>query len=108
MFSPSSSSSSSSPHEELIIKNNEEKKNKKKVADTHEHAKRAARLVKVEYKDLPAIISIDDAIAAESYFPIMHGIEDGNIEEAFASADTVIEGEMRFFFLLIAFLFFFF
>ncbi len=37
------------------------------VADTEFHARRAARAVRMEYEDLPAIISIDDAIAAGTY-----------------------------------------
>lgn len=40
------------------------------VADTEQHARMAARLVKVEYEDLPALISIEDAIEAESYFEV--------------------------------------
>ena len=40
------------------------------VADTEQHARMAARLVKVEYEDLPALISIEDAIEAESYYQV--------------------------------------
>jgi hypothetical protein len=36
------------------------------VAKTHALAREGARAVKVEYKELPAIISIEDAIAAGS------------------------------------------
>jgi xanthine dehydrogenase molybdopterin-binding subunit B len=32
------------------------------VARTHEEALRAAKLVEIEYEDLPALISIQDAI----------------------------------------------
>lgn len=42
------------------------------VADTEQHARMAARLVKVEYEDLPALISIEDAIEAASYYQVMH------------------------------------
>lgn len=38
------------------------------VADTEAAAQRAARAVKVAYQDLPAVLSIDEAIAAGSYF----------------------------------------
>ncbi len=38
------------------------------VADTEPHARAAARAVKVAYQDLPAVLSIDEAIAAGSYF----------------------------------------
>lgn len=40
------------------------------VADTEQHARMAARLVKVEYEDLPALISIEDAIEAESFYEV--------------------------------------
>jgi xanthine dehydrogenase/oxidase len=40
------------------------------VADTEQHARMAARLVKVEYEDLPPLISIEDAIEAESYYEV--------------------------------------
>ncbi|GAA6053650.1 hypothetical protein JCM3770_001680 [Rhodotorula araucariae] len=37
------------------------------IATTKLHAQRAARLVKVEYEDLPMVLTIDDAIATNSY-----------------------------------------
>lgn len=37
------------------------------VATTRAAAQEAAKLVKVEYEDLPAVVSIEDAIAAGSY-----------------------------------------
>lgn len=40
------------------------------VADTEQHARMAARLVQVEYEDLPALISIEDAIEAGSYYEV--------------------------------------
>jgi xanthine dehydrogenase molybdopterin-binding subunit B len=39
------------------------------VADTAVAAAAGARLVKIVYEELPAILSIDDAIAAQSFFP---------------------------------------
>lgn len=45
------------------------------VADTEQHARMAARLVKVEYEDLPALISIEDAIEAESYYQVGVGVQ---------------------------------
>jgi|EP00505_MAST-04D_sp_SCG-Rhode-Island_P001000 xanthine dehydrogenase/oxidase len=65
------------------------------VAETDDLAKRAARLVEITYKDLPTIISIDDAIAAKSFHPTQHLIEDGDVDDAFATCDIVLEGEMR-------------
>ncbi|CAM9401688.1 unnamed protein product, partial [Discosporangium mesarthrocarpum] len=49
----------------------------------------------VEYEDLPPILTIEDAIAAESYFEGRHCIVDGNVEAALASCDHVVEGEMK-------------
>ena len=40
------------------------------VADTEQHARMAARLVKIEYEDLPALFSIEDAIKANSYYEV--------------------------------------
>lgn len=40
------------------------------VADTEQHARMAARLVKVKYEDLPPLISIEDAIEAESFYEV--------------------------------------
>jgi xanthine dehydrogenase/oxidase len=59
-------------------------------------AQRAAKLVNVEYKDLPAIISIEDAIAANSYFPAkMSSIKKGDMEATIASSDHIIKGMTR-------------
>jgi len=44
------------------------------VADTEQHARMAARLVKVEYEDLPALISIEDAIEAKSFYEVRHSL----------------------------------
>lgn len=40
------------------------------VADTEAHARAAAKAVRIEYEDLPAIISIEDAIEAGSYYEV--------------------------------------
>ncbi|KPV77058.1 uncharacterized protein RHOBADRAFT_34531 [Rhodotorula graminis WP1] len=42
------------------------------VATTKLQAQRAARLVKIEYEDLPFVLTIDEAIAADSYHPTYH------------------------------------
>ncbi|PWA82587.1 xanthine dehydrogenase [Artemisia annua] len=39
------------------------------VADTHENAKLAARKVNIEYEELPAILSIEDAVKSKSFLP---------------------------------------
>ena len=72
------------------------------VAETQDIALEAARLVQVQYEELPALLSIDDAVAAGSYheYPPFtdHTIEDGDVEAAMAAcaaAGRVIEGEAR-------------
>lgn len=42
------------------------------VAENQAQAQRAAHAVQVQYEDLPAVISIEDAIAASSYIPVRH------------------------------------
>ena len=65
------------------------------VADTTAIARHAAKLVDVQYEPLPAIVTIQDAIAAGSFYePIFPDhIERGDIESGFAHADHVVEGE---------------
>ncbi|KAI7829410.1 putative xanthine dehydrogenase HxA [Gamsiella multidivaricata] len=65
------------------------------VADTQAIAQEAARLVKVEYKVLPAIVTIDEAVAAESYFPMKRSIVQGDVDAAFKACARVFEGETR-------------
>lgn len=63
-------------------------------------AQAAARAVKVEYKVLPPILTIDEAIQAESFFP--HGkflrkglaVED-RMSEVWAQCDKIFEGVSR-------------
>ena len=54
----------------------------------------AARKVKVVYRSLPAIFTIEEAIAAGSY---LHEREQhrGDAEAGFVQSDHVLEGEMR-------------
>ncbi|XP_054265328.1 xanthine dehydrogenase-like [Macrosteles quadrilineatus] len=67
------------------------------VADTQQLAQRAAKLVKVEYEDLqPVIITIEDAIRENSYFsPAPMKLRYGDVDAAFATADHILEGEVR-------------
>lgn len=67
------------------------------VADNQYIAQNAARMVKVVYEDLqPIIVSIEDAIAKNSFYPDMpKKIEKGDVEKAFAESDIVIEGDCR-------------
>ncbi|CAH8353203.1 unnamed protein product [Eruca vesicaria subsp. sativa] len=68
------------------------------VANTHENAKAAAGKVKVEYEELPAILSIREAIAAKSFHPNTEKMQrKGDVELCFESGqcDRIIEGEVQ-------------
>ncbi len=75
------------------------------AAETQEAAEEAASLVEVSYRDLPAVLSIEEAIAPGA--PLVHEDVPGNLiehahhrmyfgkqpEEGFSQADTVLERE---------------
>nr|KYP58492.1 Xanthine dehydrogenase [Cajanus cajan] len=68
------------------------------VADTHENAKIAARKVNVEYEELPAILSIQDAINAGRFHPNTEKcLSKGDVNHCFQSGqcDQIIEGEVQ-------------
>ena len=65
------------------------------LADSAKHAEAGARAVKVVYEDLPAIFTIEEAIAKESYFPHYRYINKGDVEGAFKNADHVFSGVTR-------------
>ncbi|XP_078465987.1 xanthine dehydrogenase/oxidase [Lampetra fluviatilis] len=66
------------------------------VADTQMHAQRAAKAVKVTYEDLqPVIITMQDAIAQDSFYEQQRQILKGNLESGFAEADHIVEGEIH-------------
>jgi len=63
------------------------------VATSHEIARKAARLVEVQYEELPAILTIEDAIKANSLLAPPTVLQTGDIEAGFKSADHVLTGE---------------
>ncbi|KAL8899631.1 MAG: hypothetical protein Q9207_006099 [Kuettlingeria erythrocarpa] len=65
------------------------------LADSAKHAEAGARAVKVHYQDLPAIFTIEEAIARESYFQHFRYIKKGDTEKAFEEADHVFTGIAR-------------
>lgn len=67
------------------------------VADTHENAKHAARKVHIQYEELPAVLSIEDAIQSNSFHPNTERcLRQGDVEHCFLSGqcDKIIEGEV--------------
>jgi len=67
------------------------------VADTHRQAVEAAKAVKVDYKQKPALLNIEDAVRAGSFLGEQEGytLERGDTKAGFAKCDHVVEGEMR-------------
>ncbi|XP_051780208.1 xanthine dehydrogenase/oxidase isoform X1 [Erpetoichthys calabaricus] len=65
------------------------------VADTQEHANRAAKVVNVAYKELSYIITIQEAIAKKSFYEPIRKLEKGNLKKGFEEADHVLEGEIH-------------
>jgi xanthine dehydrogenase/oxidase len=65
------------------------------LADTAKHAEQAMRAVKIEYEELPAIFTIEEAIEHESYFQHFRYIKKGDTDKAFAEADHVFTGTAR-------------
>jgi xanthine dehydrogenase large subunit len=65
------------------------------VAYTVDQARRAARLAKVDYEDLPAILTIEEALARESYVLPAVTLERGNAKAAIAAAPHRLRGRLR-------------
>uniref|UniRef100_A0A182PJ61 Aldehyde oxidase/xanthine dehydrogenase a/b hammerhead domain-containing protein n=1 Tax=Anopheles epiroticus TaxID=199890 RepID=A0A182PJ61_9DIPT len=67
------------------------------VAENQTIAQRAARKVKVTYEELqPVIVTLEDAIRLESFYPgFPRVIAKGDVEKALSEADVVIEGDCR-------------
>jgi CO/xanthine dehydrogenase Mo-binding subunit len=75
------------------------------VAETEAQASAAAKLIEVDYENLPTVSDPVEAMKADS--PRVHAeredsnicvhykIRKGNVEEAFAKADVIVEGEYR-------------
>ena len=65
------------------------------VATSPKAAEEGVRAVKVEYEDLPAILTIEQAIDAGSFFEARRSIECGDTETALKNADHVFTGTTR-------------
>jgi xanthine dehydrogenase/oxidase len=65
------------------------------LADTAAHAAAGARAVKVDYEELLAILTIEEAIENESFFEHYRYIHKGDLDEAFSKADHVFTGVTR-------------
>ncbi|KZF19905.1 xanthine dehydrogenase/oxidase [Xylona heveae TC161] len=65
------------------------------LADSAKHAEAGARAVKVDYEELPAIFTIEEAIEKESFYEHYRYIKTGDVDEAFAKCDHVFTGVAR-------------
>lgn len=65
------------------------------LGDTAKHAEAGARAVRVQYEELPAIFTIEEAIAKDSFFQHFRFIENGDAKKAFSEADHVFSGVAR-------------
>ncbi|XP_053170512.1 xanthine dehydrogenase/oxidase [Scomber japonicus] len=65
------------------------------VADTQLNAQRAAKAVKIQYEELQPVVTIQEAIAAQSFYEPIRTIQRGDLEAGFKQADHILEGEMH-------------
>jgi xanthine dehydrogenase large subunit len=65
------------------------------AATTLDQARAAAKLVAVEYEELPAVLSVEEAIARESFVAPPQTMVRGEAEAALASAPHRLSGELR-------------
>eukprot|EP00158_Paraphelidium_tribonemae_P008585 Partr_v1_DN28619_c0_g1_i3_m49964 putative aldehyde oxidase len=65
------------------------------IADSQQQAQRAAKLVRIEYEELPHILTIEEAIERKAFFDITKTMAKGDIDSGFKDADGVIEGEFK-------------
>ncbi|KAM6080395.1 LOW QUALITY PROTEIN: aldehyde oxidase 2-like [Theristicus caerulescens] len=65
------------------------------VAESLAQAKCGAEKVKIAYKDLEPVLTIEDVIEHNSNITEESKIEKGDLEKGFKSADDIIEGELH-------------
>uniref|UniRef100_A0A3Q3BJF7 xanthine dehydrogenase n=1 Tax=Kryptolebias marmoratus TaxID=37003 RepID=A0A3Q3BJF7_KRYMA len=65
------------------------------VADTQIHAQRAAKAVKIQYEELQPVITIQEAIAARSFYEPIRTIQNGDLEAGFKQAEHILEGRIH-------------
>jgi xanthine dehydrogenase large subunit len=64
------------------------------VADTHDNARRAARRAVIDYDELPAILTPQEAKAAQSYVLPPMALRRGDFKTAFDMAPRVVRGQL--------------
>ncbi|AZI44567.1 xanthine dehydrogenase molybdopterin binding subunit (plasmid) [Deinococcus psychrotolerans] len=66
------------------------------LADSADAARQGADAVKVEYEPLPAVLTVQDAIAAGSFQGAQPVLRRGDVSVGFAEAKHIYEGEFEF------------
>ncbi len=64
------------------------------VAETVQHARAAAKLARVTYEDLPAVITISQALAAQSYLEAPYVMSRGDVPAGLAAAPQTLRGHI--------------
>ena len=65
------------------------------VATSHRAARLAAQLGAIEYDELPALLTIDEAMAADSKLEDAMTFQNGDADGAMATSDNQVEGSME-------------
>lgn len=66
------------------------------LGETLEAARQGAAAVEIDCEELPALITVPEAIAAESFHGVRPTMRRGDLDAGFAEADRVVEGEFEF------------
>jgi xanthine dehydrogenase large subunit len=65
------------------------------IAESHDAARRAARLAVVEYEDLNPVLTVDEALKAESFVLPKHVMKRGDAKPAIAASPHYLKGTFR-------------
>ncbi|PNY28942.1 Xanthine dehydrogenase [Tolypocladium capitatum] len=65
------------------------------LATSASKAQEAARAVKIEYEELPSVLTMEEAVEKESFHPFYREIKRGDTEEALKKCDHVFTGTCR-------------
>lgn len=65
------------------------------AAETEDQAREAERLIRIEYEHLPTILTIDEAIAQNSFLGPSRTMQRGNPDQELQKAQHRIKGELR-------------
>jgi xanthine dehydrogenase large subunit len=64
------------------------------AATSHDLARKAVKLAKIEYEELEAILTVKDALAKKSFVRPPHGLKRGDSASAIANAEHQLSGEI--------------